>query len=211
MAKAAKTLIGRALPFPAQRFEAAAQITTTGQRLVQQVAAEIEQSGGQVIEIDTDGVYFVPAFVGLGAPYWQQDVRGLITGLTRGSGPAHIARATLDAIAYQVRDVFAAMQAEAGSSLEFLLADGGASRNDQLMQFQADILGVPVLRSASSDMSALGAAYLAGLAVGSWQSLAEIAALPRKQDRFEPQLEAERRAALVAGWQQAVAKAMHTV
>ncbi|HXF63080.1 MAG TPA: glycerol kinase [Caldilineaceae bacterium] len=159
---------------------------------------------------DAEGVYFVPAFVGLGAPHWRPAARGLITGLTRGSGPAHLARATLESIAYQVRDVFEAMQAEAGVELSFLLADGGASRNDQLMQFQADILDVPVLRSASADVSALGAAYLAGLAVGLWSSLDEIAALPRGHDRFEPQMEASQRAALVAGWQQAIAQAMHT-
>jgi glycerol kinase len=159
---------------------------------------------------DTEGVYFVPAFVGLGAPHWHQAARGLITGLTRGSGAAQLARATVDSIAYQVRDVFEVMQAEAGNALEFLLADGGASRNDQLMQFQADILGVPVLRNSSTDVSALGAIYLAGLAVGIWHSLDEISALPRYHDRFEPQLQAERRAALVAGWQRAVVQSMHT-
>ena len=159
---------------------------------------------------DTEGVYLVPAFVGLGAPHWHPAARGLITGLTRGSGPAHLARAALESIAYQVRDVFEAMQAEAGVELSFLLADGGASRNDQLMQFQADILDVPVLRSTSADVSALGAAYLAGLAVGLWSSLDEIAALPRAHDRFEPQMEPSKRAALVAGWQQAIAQAMHT-
>ncbi len=159
---------------------------------------------------DAEGVYFVPAFVGLGAPHWHQAARGLITGLTRGSGPVQVARATLESIAYQVRDVFDAMQAEAGVGLEFLLADGGASRNDQLMQFQADIVGVPVLRSTSADVSALGAAYLAGLAVGMWSSLDEVAALPRGHDRFEPQMQADRRDALVAGWQQAIAQAMHT-
>lgn len=171
-------------------------------------AEDVAQLAAQVG--DTDGVYFVPAFVGLGAPHWQQAARGLISGLTRGSGPAQLARATLDSIAYQVRDVFAAMQTEAGIELEFLLADGGASRNDQLMQFQADILGVPVLRSTSTDVSALGAVYLAGLAVGVWSSLAEITALPRGHHRFEPQMAGERRVALVTGWQQAVAQAMHT-
>lgn len=159
---------------------------------------------------DAGGVYFVPAFVGLGAPHWHAAARGLITGLTRGSGPAQVARATLDSIAYQVRDVFEAMQAEAGIALEFLLADGGASRNDQLMQFQADILDVPVLRSASPDVSALGALYLAGLTVGIWPSLEAIAELSRAHDRFEPQMTESIRAGLVAGWQQAIAQAMHT-
>jgi glycerol kinase len=159
---------------------------------------------------DSEGIYFVPAFVGLGAPYWNQAARGLITGLTRGSGPSQLARATVNSIAYQVRDVFEAMQAEAGTVLEFLLADGGASRNDHLMQFQADILGVPVLRSTSTDVSALGAIYLAGLVMGVWSSLEEISTLPRRHDRFEPQLEADRRTVLVSGWQQAIAQAMHT-
>ena len=149
----------------------------------------------------------VPAFVGLGAPHWRPEARGLLTGLTRGSGPAQVARATLESIAYQVRDVFVAMQGDAGIELEFLLADGGASRNDQLMQFQADIIGRPVLRSTSTDVSALGAVYLAGLAVGVWPSLDEIAALPRARDRFEPQLTPSERAELIGGWQQAVARA----
>jgi glycerol kinase len=169
---------------------------------VAELAAQVEETGG---------VYFVPAFVGLGAPHWHAAARGTITGLTRGSGPAQLARATVDSIAYQVRDVFEMMQAEAGNPLEVLLADGGASRNDALMQFQADILGVPVLRSTSPDVSALGAVYLAGLAVGVWESLAQIAGLPRGHDRFEPRMDAEQRAGLVAGWQQAVAQTMHTV
>jgi glycerol kinase len=159
---------------------------------------------------DAEGVYLVPAFVGLGAPHWSSDTRGLITGLTRGSTAAHLARATLESIAYQVRDVFDVMQVEAGTSLQVLLADGGASQNDLLMQFQADILGCPVLRSASSDVSALGAAYLAGLAVGLWASEAEIAGLPRPQDRFEPHMGDTQRAALYAGWQAAVARTVFT-
>lgn len=157
---------------------------------------------------DADGVYLVPAFVGLGAPHWQSDARGLITGLTRGSTPAHLARATLESIAYQVRDVFDVMQAEAGSPLQVLLADGGASQNDLLMQFQADIIGCPVLRSSSSDVSALGAAYLAGLAVGLWRSEAEIGALSRPHDRFEPRMSETERAARYGGWQAAVARAV---
>lgn len=155
---------------------------------------------------DAAGVYLVPAFVGLGAPHWQSGARGLITGLTRGSTPAHLARATLESIAYQVRDVFDVMQSEAGTPLQVLLADGGASQNDLLMQFQADILGCPVLRSSSSDVSALGAAYLAGLAVGLWTSEAEIAALPRPHERFEPLMSERQRTALYSGWQAAVAR-----
>jgi glycerol kinase len=134
--------------------------------------------------------------------------RGLITGLTRGTTAAHLARATLESIAYQVRDVFEAMQAEAGMELTRLLADGGASRNNLLMQFQANILDCPVQRNLSGDVSALGAAYLAGLAIGWWQSEVEIAALPRPHDLFEPQLAPEIRADLYRGWQQAVARAI---
>lgn len=158
---------------------------------------------------DTGGVYLVPAFVGLGAPHWQSAARGLITGLTRGSTAAQLARATLEAIAYQVRDVFDVMQTEAGTPLQVLLADGGASQNDLLMQFQADILGCAVLRSTSSDVSALGAAYLAGLAVGLWPNEQAIAALPRAQNRFEPQMSEACRTALYQGWQQAVKRAVY--
>lgn len=157
---------------------------------------------------DTAGVYFVPALTGLGAPHWSESARGLIAGLTRGAGAAHLARAALEAIAYQVRDVFDVMQAEAGAPLTALLADGGASRSDLLMQFQADLLGCEVLRSTSPDVSPLGAAFLAGLAVGLWADEAEIEALVPPRDRFEPQMPADRRAALYAGWRQAVARAL---
>jgi glycerol kinase len=155
---------------------------------------------------DTGGVYFVPAFVGLGAPHWNGAARGLITGLTRGTTPAHLARAALEAIAYQVRDVFDLMSVESGAPLRVLMADGGASRNDLLMQFQADMIGRPVVRSLSSDVSALGAAYLAGLAVGLWSSEAEIEQLPRPSDRFEPRLADAERAELYAGWKKAIAR-----
>lgn len=164
---------------------------------LEHLAAKVEDSGG---------VYLVPAFVGLGAPHWHEDARGLITGLTRGTSPAHLARATLESIAYQVRDVFDAMQQEAGQPLQVLLADGGASRNHMLMQFQADTLATPLLRSASPHVSALGAAYLAGLAIGMWADETEIAALPRAQERFEPKLDEERRAAGYTGWQRAIAQ-----
>jgi glycerol kinase len=153
---------------------------------------------------DTGGVYFVPALAGLGAPYWQDGARGLITGLTRGSTATHMARATQESIAYQIRDVFETMQAEAGAPLRVLLVDGGATRNQALMQFQADILGVPVLRSLASDVSALGAAYLAGLAVGLWATEDEIAALPRPQMRFEPSMDEAQRERLYTGWKDAV-------
>jgi glycerol kinase len=157
---------------------------------------------------DSDGVYLVPAFVGLGAPYWNPAARGLVTGLTRGTTTAHLARAVIQAIAYQVRDVFDLMEAESGSHLQGLLADGGATRNDLLMQFQADIIGRPVIRNLSGDVSALGAAYLAGLAIGLWSSQQEIETLARPTDRFEPQLAESARAELYAGWQQAVARTM---
>lgn len=157
-------------------------------------------------EIDTGGIYFVPAFVGLGAPHWVESARGLITGITRGTTPQHLARATLHSIAYQVRDVFDTMQAEAGQELTMLLADGGASRNDRLMQFQADMIGRPVMRSLASDVSALGAAYLAGLAAGVWRSEEEIAGLSRPHDCFEPQMAEARRAELYDGWKKAVAR-----
>ncbi len=156
----------------------------------------------------TEGVYVVPAFVGLGAPHWDNAARGLVTGLTRGSSAAHLARAVIESIAYQIRDVFDVIAEEAGEPLRVLLADGGASRNDQLMQFQADIVGCPVLRNNSTYLSALGAAYLAGLTVGVWSSPEEIAALPRSLDRFEPRLSDYERERLYTGWNQAVARTM---
>jgi glycerol kinase len=157
---------------------------------------------------DTGGVYVVPAFAGLGAPHWDPDARGLIFGLTRGATAAHVARATLDAIAYQVRDVFEAMEMDARMPLPSLLADGGASGNDRLMQFQADILGRPVIRSSSTDLSACGAAWLAGLAIGFWNSLDEIRALPQHRDCFHPDMTESRRERLLAGWSGALKRAM---
>ena len=156
----------------------------------------------------TDGVYLVPAFVGLGAPHWNDRARGLLTGLTRGTNSAHVARAAVESIAFQIHDVFRAMEADFGSDLPALLADGGASRNDSLMQFQADVLDRPVLRSRSADLSALGAAYLAGLATGVWKSLEEIELLPRGRDRFEPKMAATKRDAMIDGWRNAVARAV---
>jgi len=156
-----------------------------------------------------EGLYFVPAFVGLGAPHWNEAVRGLITGLTRNTTSAHLAHATLEAIAYQIRDVFVAMQADADRPLDVLFADGGASQNDQLMQFQADVIGCAVLRNSSADISALGGAYLAGLAAKFWLSEAEIERLPRSYDRFEPRISEHEREALCDGWQRAVARAQY--
>ncbi len=156
---------------------------------------------------DNGGVYVVPAFVGLGAPYWDSYARGTIVGLTRGSGRAHIVRATLEAIAYQTRDVLDAMLADSGLSLAGLRVDGGAARNDFLMQFQADILGVPVQRPVITETTALGAAYLAGLAVGYWASQDEIVANWALEREFTPQMSADTRDALYGGWQRAVERA----
>ena len=156
-----------------------------------------------------DGVYMVPAFVGLGAPYWDQYARGAIVGLTRGSGRAQIVRATLEAIAYQTRDVVAAMSADSGLALEGLRVDGGAVANNFLMQFQADILGVPVERPRVTETTALGAAYLAGLATGIWESQDEIAEQWQLEKTFEPQMSADQRDALYAGWRKAVERARH--
>jgi len=155
------------------------------------------------------GVTFVPALVGLGAPHWQESAQGLITGLTLGVERGHIARATLEAIAFQVRDVFDVMQTEAGTSLQILLADGGASRNDLLMQIQADTLGCAVERSRSSEVSPLGAAFLAGLAAGIWSDESEIAAFIAPRDRFEPQMDEEERGNQYQVWQAAVRRTIN--
>lgn len=187
-------------------YATGAAVQWTGDLLGQQDATLLEKLAASVP--DAGGVYFVPALVGLGAPHWDDSARGLITGLTRGSGAAQLARATLEAVAYQIRDVFDLMRAEAGVELKTLLVDGGGSRNQLMMQFQADILNCPVQRNLSVDVAALGVAYLAGLAVGIWQNEAEIAALPRPQDRFEPQMATSQRAALYAGWQEAVARTL---
>ena len=152
---------------------------------------------------NTGGVYFVPALAGLGAPYWDANARGLVCGLSRGTSAAHIARAGVESIAYQIRDVFEAMCEDAGAPAA-LLADGGAAGNDALMQFQADILGVPVIRSGAVDLSALGAAWLAGLAVGLWRDMTELSQLPRAASRFEPAMAAGRRDELYSGWRDAV-------
>jgi glycerol kinase len=153
---------------------------------------------------DAGGVYVVPAFAGLGAPHWDAGARGVICGLTRGATAAHVARATVDSIAYQVRDVFEAIRQDAALPAPALFADGGASHNDRLMQFQADILGCPVIRSSSADLSAIGAAWLAGLATGYWSSIEEIERLPRETARFEPRMTEERRADLLGGWNDAL-------
>ncbi len=169
---------------------------------------EIEELAGRVS--DSQGVYFVPALVGLGAPYWDAHARGLLVGITRGTTAAHAARAAIESIAYQIYDVFTAMQQDSGQPLHVLMADGGATRNRYLMQFQADVLGIPVVRSRVSDLSALGAAYLAGLTTGIWQSFEQIESLPRPHDRFEPQMSESQRTALLEGWKDAVRRALST-
>jgi glycerol kinase len=152
-------------------------------------------------------VYIVPAFVGLGAPHWNGDARGLITGLTLGSTRAHLVRATLEAIAYQTRELVDAMQADSGASLKELRVDGGAAQNDFLMQFQADMLGCRIVRPVDTETTALGAAYLAGLATGVWKNTAEVEQFWRADKVFEPQMDTTQREELFAGWKKAVAKA----
>ena len=156
---------------------------------------------------DTGGVYFVPAFVGLGAPHWDMYARGTILGLTRGTTRAHLVRAALEAIAYQSREVLGAALADAGLTLAELRVDGGATANNLLMQFQADILATPVVRPVVRETTALGAAYLAGLAVGYWASREEIDQNWAADRRFLPQMEPTRREELFAGWRRAVARA----
>jgi glycerol kinase len=156
----------------------------------------------------TDGVYVVPAFVGLGTPYWDSDVRGAVFGLTRGTKKEHFIRATLESLAYQTRDVLAAMEEDSGISLTKLRVDGGAVTNSFLMQFQSDMLGVTVERPVISETTALGAAYLAGLAVGYWSGKEEIAAQWKVDHFFEQAMEEDTRAVLYEGWKKAVRAAM---
>jgi len=168
-------------------------------------AGEVEALAASVP--DNGGVYVVPAFAGLGAPHWDAYARGAILGLTRGATSAHIARASLEAIAFQSADVLAAMQRDAGITLTELRVDGGAAANDLLMQFQADILGVPVVRPRVLETTALGAGYLAGLATGYWKDAADVAANWRVDRVFEPAMARDRVTALSAGWDKAVARA----
>jgi len=157
---------------------------------------------------DTDGVYVVPAFVGLGAPYWDMKARGTIIGLTRGTKKAHIVRATLDAMAYQTKDVLSAMEADSNIKLKALKVDGGAVVNNILMQFQADILGVPVDRPKVTETTALGAAYLAGLAVGIWESKEDLINNWKLDNRFKPEMDVKESGKLYRGWQKAVQHSM---
>ena len=157
---------------------------------------------------DTDGVYLVPAFVGLGAPYWDPRARGIIVGLTRNTKMAHIARAAVDAMAYQTRDVLEVMQQESGLPLTTLKVDGGAAANSQMLQFQADLLNVPVRRPVVAETTALGAAYLAGLAVGYWESLEDVRRNWALDREFRPSIAAADRERLYAGWKKAVERSL---
>ena len=168
-------------------------------------AAEVEALAASVP--DNGGVYLVPAFAGLGAPHWDAYARGAILGLTRGATGAHLARAALEAIAFQSAEVLRAMEADAGLKLTELRVDGGATTNDLLMQFQADLLGVPVVRPKVAETTALGAAYLAGLAVGYWRDSRDVVANWQVGRRFEPAMSRDRAAALTAGWDKAVVRA----
>jgi glycerol kinase len=179
----------------------AVQWLRDGLGLVEQVS-ETEALAASVE--DTEGVYLVPAFVGLGAPYWDERARGTLVGITRGTSRAHLIRATLESIAYQTRDVVDCLHRDSGLRLEALQVDGGACENDFLMQFQADILGVPVVRPPVLEVTAFGAAALAGIAVGFWPDRESISQSLSGATRFEPSMSADRRDALYADWQRAV-------
>ena len=153
---------------------------------------------------DNDGVYLVPAFVGLGAPHWNQDARGTITGLTRGSKAGHIARAAIESIAYQTYDVLKAMEADSGINIKELRVDGGATENNLLMQFQSDVLNTTVIRPIITETTALGAAYLAGLAVGVWENIEALQTQWQIDKKFTPTMKVEERNALVEGWNKAI-------
>lgn len=168
-------------------------------------AAQTEECAAAVT--DSGGVYFVPAFVGLGAPYWDSSARGTITGITRGTSPAHIIRATLEAIAYQVKDIVDIMQEETGRRLGSLRVDGGACHNNFLMQFQADILNTKIIRPKITQTTAKGAAMLAGLGVGFWKATAELKKTLSVEKTFSPRMKNRTRAKLYAGWLKAVEKA----
>ena len=157
---------------------------------------------------DSEGVYIVPAFAGLGTPHWNQHARGSIFGLTRGSNNSHIARAAIDSIAYQTYDVLKAMEADAGISIAELRVDGGATINNSLMQFQSDILNTKAIRPKITETTALGAAYLAGLAVGYWKNVEEIQKQWQVDKEFTPSMNDEKRNELVNGWQRAVKAAI---
>jgi glycerol kinase len=155
---------------------------------------------------DNGGVYLVPAFVGLGAPHWDQYARGSVFGITRATTAGHFARAAMESIAFQVADLLDAMQRDAGTLLPDLRVDGGAAANETLLQFQADILGIPVVRPAVTETTALGAAYFAGIAVGFWRDAGEIAAMPLEEKRFEPRMPRSQAEGLRARWNEALSR-----
>ena len=169
-------------------------------------SSEIESLAASVP--DSGGVYFVPALTGMGAPYWNPDARGVITGLTLGVSAAHIARAALEGIAFQIMDVVAAMERDAGILISELKVDGGASRNNLMMQFQADVLGTEVIRSSLSEVTALGAAYMAGLGVGIWKSIGELKDHWESGRRFSRRASERRMNEARAAWAAAVKKAL---
>jgi len=190
-------------------FATGAAVQWVGKFLqLQNPVQEISKLASQVP--DSDGVCFVPALAGLGAPHWNDEARGLISGLTQASTSAHLARATIDSIAFQIRDVLEAMQRCGGIEIAELLADGGATESNLLMQIQADIIGRPVLRSSSRDLSAQGAAWMAGLGSGFWSSTDELAALPQERVRFEPRGSTGDREQKYVQWNAAVARTLGT-
>lgn len=184
---------------------AAVQWLRDGLKAIQS-SADVERLIGEVS--DTDGVYLVPAFVGLGAPYWDPRARGVIVGLTRNTKMAHIARAAVDAMAYQTRDVLEVMQVESGLPLTTLKVDGGAAANATLLQFQADLLNVTVRRPVVAETTALGAAYLAGLAVGYWKSMDDVAANWALDREFRPAMPKAQSEKLYTGWKRAVGRSL---
>ena len=157
---------------------------------------------------DTDGCYVVPAFTGLGAPWWRSDARGVIAGITRGTDKARLVRAACESMAYQTYDILKAMEADSGHALTSLEVDGGAANNPFIMQFQADLLGIDVVRGQTSESTALGAAFLAGLASGFWADRDELAQLFDDETRFTPEMAEERREELLAGWHEAVRRTL---
>jgi glycerol kinase len=169
-------------------------------------SSEVEDLASSVP--DNGGVYIVPAFAGLGAPHWDMHARGSIVGLTRGSTKAHIARAALESTAYQTRDIVEAMESDTGLNISTLRVDGGATVNKLMMQFQSDMLSIPIEPSESQETTALGSAYLAGLAVGFWKDQAEIANLWRSGAKYVPMMEEESRVALQQSWSRAVTRSL---
>ena len=206
--------IGHALPGQAPTYALEGSVAVTGSAVqwlrdqlgIIRTAAEVEALAASVP--DTGGAYFVPAFSGLFAPYWRPDARGAIVGLSRFHSRAHLARATLEAIAFQTRDVLDAMTADSGTRVPVLKVDGGATVNDLLMQLQADVLGVPVVRPRVAETTALGAAYAAGLAVGVWKDADSLRAQWKVDRQWEPQWSADQRDQGYAGWRKAVARSL---